>query len=213
VLHYTLIPSNPEEPYYFESTASEDTIKKKQIVYEDLISANTSAIDIIEKFVKKNRNFFFFLTYENQIAGLITFSELNNHQMKLAIFALICELETLLGRFISKNIADSQIKKYLKKDSLDSYENDKLDPLKNDRNVIEYFYLVDLLKIIGKEGLFNNLGYSSKTQFDRLDTLNELRKSVAHPIKSLVSKDNPVGKLWERIELTNDALFRLRQLC
>ena len=110
------IENNKDAPiysyYYFESTA--ETIEEKQIVYEDLISANTPAIDIIEKFVRKNRSFFF-LTHENQIAGLITFSELNNHQMKLAIFALICELETLLGRFISKNIADSQaIKKHLK---------------------------------------------------------------------------------------------------
>ena len=90
--------------------------------------------------------------------------------MKLAIFALICELETLLGRFISKNIADSQaIKKYLKEESLASYESDKVDPLKNDRNLIEYFYLVDLLNIIGKEGLFKNLGYSSKTKFDKTE--------------------------------------------
>ena len=71
------IENNKDAPiysyYYFESTA--ETIEEKQIVYEDLISANTPAIDIIEKFVRKNRSFFF-LTHENQIAGLITFSEL-----------------------------------------------------------------------------------------------------------------------------------------
>jgi len=234
--------------YFVLSNASEKRAEKKEILYEDLISAKTPAIDLIEKFACKDRKFFF-LTYENQIGGLITSSDLNTHQMKLAIFALVAELETRLGRFVSKYISNEEIENFLRKKVTERYIDGELSGINRDvveflqsknisdveieiffskkekpiaiyekdklkgveRDIIEYVYLRDLISFVAEKELFKKLGYISKTNFKNLNTLNDLRNDVAHPVNSLVTEDKPVSKLWERIGIMQDALFRLRQ--
>ena len=194
---------------YFMRNSSTKSCERVEITDKDLLPAEIHAIDLIEKFASKDRKFFF-LTSGNEIEGLITISELNTPHMKLAICALIAELETSLGQFIKdNNISDEVIKKYLKKGTKE-YNKDKSGNI--ERHIIEYVNFVDLFDVLESKQLFIKLGYQKIEKFKDLKVaLNDLRTHVAHPVKSLVAKEKPVSKLWEKIVLTRDLLSRLQE--
>ncbi len=233
---------------YFLRTPLAESCLRKEITEEDILPAEIHAIELIGEFSIKSRKFFF-LTINNKIEGLITISELNSHQMKLAIFALISELEIRLSRHLNNNVEVEEIEKLLEGSVIESYEDGELSEIDTivieclksngkseeeiemffgkkekpidtykrdrsegiDRNIIEYVYFKDLLNLVKKKELFKPLGYKNKKEFEKLNPLNSLRNDVAHPVKSLVTEDKPVSKLWKRIEIMKDALLRLQQ--
>jgi hypothetical protein len=76
---------------------------------------------------------------------------------------------------------------------------------------VEYLYLSDLINLIAKKQLFKELGYESRKQFEKaVGPLNELRKNVCHPVRSLISGEN-CNKLWDHIDQLEEILFVLRQ--
>jgi hypothetical protein len=65
--------------------------------------------------------------------------------------------------------------------------------------------------LIAKKQLFKELGYESRKQFEKaVGPLNELRKNVCHPVRSLISGEN-CNKLWDHIDQLEEILFVLRQ--
>jgi len=122
---------------------------------------------------------------------------------------LFNEFETRLSHLTKAYLSDEIILDIAKDEVKNAYKED----LNNgyDSNITEYLYLTDLLTIIKKKELYKRIDYNSKTQFAKLNSLNELRNNVMHPIRSLINNNNPVKKLCSEIEMLNDALFRLRQ--
>jgi hypothetical protein len=166
-------------------------------------------------FVLESRNFYF-LQSERRIVGLISVVNLNCRQVKVYLFSLLSELEVGLGKFITEHVSKDKLleitfaenTKEKHEDVLKRYEKDK--SLGVDAPLVEYLYLSDLINIIGKEKLYERLGYSSRRCFDRrLGSLNDLRNAVAHPARSIITEEHPVEKLWERIDRVEEALFLL----
>jgi hypothetical protein len=61
---------------------------------------------------------------------------------------------------------------------------------------VEYLYLSDLIKVICKCGLFDQLGYQSGKKFDdAFGPLVSLRDIVAHPTRSLITDPKSCKKL------------------
>lgn len=185
-----------------------------QIGYRDVIPLQTPIREVIRSFARPPDGaprFFYFLSNEGRIAGLISVANLNSRYVQIYLFSLLCELETRLGKFVrGMNVTEDEIKRGLRGEQRRRFMSDRQGGLEED--AVQYMYLLDLLRFVRKRRLFGTLGYAEEGDFKRLEVINELRNYVAHPLKSLVTRAHTVERLWERIELIEDALFRLRNI-
>lgn len=215
---FDVLPIDPGDSYpiydYFSTSQPHcwitETVKKHSLNHSDVISAQTPIIDLIEKLVREHRSFFF-LTYANKIAGLVSLVNLNSREVRVYLYSLICEFETRLIRLLKKSqLSEDLILAEMKPSAKDSYHQDKDSGYDNE--ITEYLYLSDLLEIIRKNDLYKTMGYSGTNQFKKLNSLNELRNQIMHPQRSLVNNEASLQQLWHRIDRLQDVLFRLRQL-
>lgn len=192
-----------------------DAITRKTITFNDIIPFDTNIRDVIREFATNNR-LFYFLIHQNRITGLITLGNLNCRQVQVYIYSLICELERTLSLFIRENLRE-KINQYIEvkaatneecKKLLDKYYELKEQGLEND--ITEHLYLAHFFNIINHHKLFELLNYSRKG-WKQINSINELRKSIAHPTRSIVDLSNSINKLFERIENIEDLNFRLGQ--
>ncbi|KAM3095576.1 hypothetical protein ACKFKG_13260 [Phormidesmis sp. 146-35] len=188
---------------------TDETVVRSQVNFKDVLPAQTSVLDLIKEFVNNDR-LFFFLSHEHRIVGLVSVANLNSRQVKFYLFALLCELETRLGKLIRINLDETKILAKLDESAKQDYQNDQDRGFDNDP--IQYLYLSSLIDLARTERLFEQIGYPSKKQFEKLNTLNELRHQIMHPVRSLVHNKESLDKLWDRMEKLQDVLFRLRQL-
>ena len=127
-------------------------------------------------------------------------------------------MERELGDFLNEKLTDQEITEWslLKiavnnpKDKynliLENYETLKKSDLEN--RLTEHFFLVDFFKIITDKKLFTELSYT-KSGWEDLSSINELRKRIAHPTRSLIDNENNIFKLQKRISKIEDLTFRL----
>ena len=194
-----------------------DKIDELKININDIIALDTNIRDVIEKFATQNRTFFF-LRYQKTISGLITLGNLNCKQVQIYIFSLVCELERELGDFLNHFLSEKDITEWLNRKIKANIQNEKY---KNillsyanlidsdlENNLTEHLFLVDLFKIINDTNLYLQLDYS-KFEWEKMKSVNELRKRIAHPTRSLIDADNTIFKLHERISKIEDLTFRL----
>lgn len=197
-----------------------DNIERQKIKFDDVISLDTNIREVIEKFANNNRTFFF-LRYQKNISGLITVGNLNCKQVQIYIFSLVCELERELGDFLNSNLTNQDVKEWVENKAdinnpdekysliLKNYKD--LTKLDLDNQLTEHFFLVDFFSIISDKIIFDKLGYT-KSEWKGLSSINELRKRIAHPTRSLLDKDNNINKLQKRINKIEDLTFRLTTL-
>lgn len=194
-----------------------DKVTRQKISYDDVISLETSIREVINKFANENKTFFF-LRYQKNISGLITLGNLNCKQVQVYVFSLICELERELGEFLNNELENHQIKDWIfskvntnnsydkYKQILEKYELLSKSDLEN--QLTEHFFLVDFFNIITGKKLYTTLNYS-KSEWEALSGINELRKRIAHPTRTLLDEENDIFKLQERLKKTEDLTFRL----
>jgi hypothetical protein len=192
-------------------------IEKLSISFDDVIPLDTNIKDVIERFATNKRTFYF-LTFHKKITGLITLGNLNCKQVQIYIFSLICELERELGDFLNSYLTNEQIKNWIetkiKKDEpydkfkliLENFKELAESDLEN--QLTEHLFLVDFFNIITEKGLYGMLNFS-KSNWKDLSNINELRKRIAHPTRSLLDKENNISKLKERLNKIEDLIFRL----
>lgn len=219
---FDVIPIEPADQVvteYYTTIApgKYEEVERRSITYSDVIPLDTPIREVIYRFAEENRHFFF-LSYQNQVSGLISLSNLNCRQVKIYLFSLICELEIRLSRMVQSQVGTEKILAYLR--ALEDNGSESIGKIlqhyqaaveqEYDNDITEFLYLSDFLNLALKWDLHKQLVYS-RNKWDDLGGLNELRNLVAHPTNALVSKKHPVDKLWSRIQRLEDALFRLRQ--
>ena len=74
---------------------------------------------------------------------------------------------------------------------------------------MEYLYLTDLAYILKKYGLLKDLSLSNNKFDSYIKQINELRKIVAHPNKTLVSDENSLKRLKKGINAIENLLIFL----
>jgi|GEM_PF-1542271 hypothetical protein len=219
--HLPIVSSDNVITHYYKTDTPNDydvkSIKKHRINYEDILPLDTNIKDVIEKFAHRNRTFFF-LSYHRNIAGLITLGNLNCKQVQVYIFSLICELERELAEFVNYHLTALEIIEWVtskvnKDDPQDKYQSmlkffESLASVDLENKLTEHFFLVDLINIIIEKGLYSKLSYS-KDEWKKLGGINELRKRIAHPTRTLLDRDNDIQRLWKRICKVDDLIFRL----
>jgi len=199
-----------KEYFHAKNWNDYSSIERKEIDYDDVMSFRTPLHALIRGFAKEER-LFYFLANEDRIVGLVSVANLNCRQVRTFIFSLISDLEIRLSKFIDSEMDETEILNFgVGTETETSYNSDKEKGL--DPNLMEYLYLSDLINLIAKKRLFNMLGYESKKKFEHsLGRINKLRNQAAHPTRSLITSADSVGKLWDKIEIIERCLFRLRQ--
>lgn len=157
--------------------------------------------DVILKFASSGRKYFF-LDNHSQILGLITIGNLNCKHVYLYFYNLIVQLEQALSRFlvvhgISQvdliNLFDERKDSTNAQDALARFREDNSKGL--DYSFLEYIYLVDFAFIYKKYDLTKKFSFSNK-HFESIITLvNEVRKTVAHPNRSLIKSEESILQL------------------
>ncbi|MEM6262863.1 MAG: hypothetical protein AAGI38_10175 [Bacteroidota bacterium] len=188
------------------------------ITYEDTLQLDSNIREVIDLFDRTNRNFFF-LTFKNEVKGLITIGNLNCRQVQVLLFSLICELERSLEEFLYYCLSEAETIAWAKSKVDDSREDckyrlmlatyEQLISLDLENKFTEHFYFVDLLNIITEKGLYNEFGLSRR-KWTHFNSINEIRKRVAHPNRSLIDNENTVKKLNQRLTKIDKLLFMLK---
>ncbi len=198
------------EYYRTEQWNDFSSVTRQELVHGDCLPLQAHIREVIKGFARDDR-FFYFLTNNNRVAGLVTAADLNGRQVRVYLFGLISELEIRLGTLLMDSLSRKELQKFkLKAEEKARFDEDVSNGL--ELPYVEYLYLAELFNICAQHKLFSQIGFASRNKFEgATGTLNELRKRVAHPTRSLVTKADSVVHLWERIRLTEDILFRLRQ--
>ena len=220
--HLPIEPVSGAITEFFKTTEPNkfDNIERQKIKFDDVIPLDTNIRQVIEKFANNNRTFFF-LRFQKNISGLITLGNLNCKQVQIYIFSLICELERELGDFLNSNVTNKELIEWVenKVDIENPYDKyglilknyKELTKLDLENQLTEHFFLVDFFSVITDKKIFDKLGYT-KSEWKDLSSVNELRKRIAHPTRSLLDKDNNIIKLHKRINKIEDLTFRLTTL-
>lgn len=198
------------EYFHTRNWSDYNSIERKEIDYSDVVSFRIPLHSLIKSFAKEQR-LFYFLENEGRIVGLVSVVNLNCRQVRTFIFSLVSELEIRLSQFINSVMNEAEIlDSGVGKDIKERYDSDKEKGLEPD--LMEYLYLSDLINLIAKKHQYKVLAYESRTKFeDALGPINALRNEAAHPTRSLITSAESVSKLWDKIEIVERCLFRLRQ--
>lgn len=218
---FDLLPiiSKEEVKEYFITKKPNDftEIERKKIIFEDILDLNTNIRNVIDNFSTKKRTFYF-LTFQKEITGLITIGNLNCRQVQIYIFQHLCDLERTLGDFLNSKLNHDEIIEWIIGKSNPKKENDKyseiielyenLTKLDLENKITEHFYFVDFFNIINDLKLYEHLGISG-TYWSKYNSINEIRKRIAHPTRSLLDKENTIEKLSKRLGKIDELLFTL----
>jgi hypothetical protein len=219
--HLPIVSNEKRITEYFKTIKPNDfsRIEKHEIKFNDIIPLDTNIREVIEKFASSGRSFYF-LSYHKNISGLITLGNLNCKQVQIYLFSLLCDLERALSDFLNSELTNQEIQSWIEsKINPDDPSNkfaliiSHFNELVNtdlENQLTEHLFLVDFFEIIKKFNLNIKLNYS-KTKFDELSSINELRKKIAHPTRSLLDNDNNIFKLKERLDKIDDLSFRLNK--
>ena len=205
--------------YYRTKTWNDfSSVEQHDLNHHDVVHYRTPLREIIKGFTKEER-LFYFLGNDSDVVGLISITNLNSRQVKTYFYSLISELELLLGDYLDRSTPNGELLyDYLFSGVLpdhisnlrETYDKAKEDGF--DVRLVEYLYLKDLYGALAHFELHKPLGYSSKNKFkDKLNSINDLRNAVSHPARSLVISEKQVGKLWERLDLIEELIFKLKR--
>ena len=168
--------------------------------------------DVILKFASTGRKYFFLDNY-SQILGLITIGNLNCKHVYLYFYNLNIQLEQALGHYLSNygvnqadliNLFDERKDSSNAQDAISRFREDNSKGL--DYNFLEYIYLVDFAFIYKKYDLIKKLNLSNKQFESIINHVNEVRKTVAHPNRSLIKSEDSIYHL-EKVIIGIDVLM------
>ena len=201
---------------YYDTKEKNPRSRFKCITIEDVISADTDLLTLLDLF--KDRKFYF-VKKGRDIVGLVHYSDLKKHPVRVLFYILFSKLELefrrLLELYYGKEL-DDKIEEYLRKKEKRFEEFMKRVKQDRDNNqqlpYVEYLYFSEFLNIIESEkDLLKKLKCSRK-KFEKLGSLVELRNWVAHSTREELTFDKPINfVLFEKKEYILELLNRVKR--
>lgn len=170
--------------------ANKNSIQKRKIRPDDLLSIETPILDSI-KFLNERENSFFLVLEKNRITKILTISDLEKLPARVLISTLIAHLEGLLADIIVKEspdykswkLPDSQRNKIL-----ELFEKKKNDDV--DTSMIHCTTLSQKFTIISKSDAILNVlnnGLSNNKFRELLAGINGLRNRIEHNLPPIIT--------------------------
>ncbi|SEW12071.1 hypothetical protein SAMN05216170_1714 [Thermococcus thioreducens] len=216
---YDVLPCRDLKRYYDTKTG-----KIRLILAENVISADTRLFDLIDLFNEEHT--VYFVKEGKSIVGLVHYSDLKKHPVRVLFYLMVAELESNLRKVLETYYGtklDDAIKKQIKPEKLSKIEGYLGEDRKKNENLryIDYLYLEDLRDILLKDmGLWSlvksHSRFSSKNKFEsNINPLIDLRNWVAHPVKEELPRKEPIylvlAKMKDRVMRLNSALYNVLQ--
>ena len=195
-----------------------DNVEKHEITREERLYYLTSIEDVINQFAITNRKYFFLDNFI-EIVGLLSIGNLNCKHVYVYLYNQVIQLEHKLGSYVyGKGVTDKELVQLFETktdssnavESLDRYRNDDAEAM--DYNFLEYIYLTDFRFIFKHFDFTKNLNLSNKVFTGMLISINEIRRVVAHPNKSLIRNDKSIHKVNEAIRTMDILLEKINAI-
>lgn len=127
------------------------------------------------------------IEYDEDRYGIITLADINRRGVKLMIYVVLSGLVSKLSHKIEHKYPDSEsVFKYLRPDTIGRWYKNQMEGL--EIHVAEQMNLIEIMQIIqaSDQSFVEECGFSSKSDVDDLNSINEIRNSVMHANRSLI---------------------------
>ncbi len=161
---------------------------------ENLLSDGTSILDLIDALATSKRGF---VLVGQKVGGYVHFSDLNEHVVKIPLFAVFESLENLLASKLNDTVKESELPGHLDRQSLVQVTK-RLGRLRRNRANLDWTSALSfrqVLEIAANAGIIT-------ADSQGIDNLVQSRNKAAHAVLQLVEKFSDVL-----------ALARAKQLC
>ena len=192
---------------YWYRQARADRPQCFPVLAEDMLPGQTPievALDVILRADKP----FVFIRDRLRVTGLLGLSDFNGNAFRVYVFSQVVMLETLLSRFVEYKLGHAVVEGQIGDKGLDQLHRDRNQGL--NYSPCHYLYFKDLLNLCAEHRLYDDLGYPSKSQFEKLNSVNLLRNGAAHSTKTLISNRSQAEKILDRLRKVDDLSFRIR---
>jgi len=177
---------------------------------DHFISRDTQINVALELLLKRD---FLFVLGDSSIVGIVTKADLGKRAVTVFFYSMLSILETEFARMIRKEVPNplANLREDRRKKILNQIKKGRVENV--DLEVLEYFYLKDLVNvIIENKGLIEKLGYRSREEVERsFDRLIEIRNRIAHPVRRLVTCDDDIKMLKESYNDIQRLFSKLRR--
>lgn len=170
----------------------------EKISINQVISEETRIETLLSLFMKQD---FFFVIGQTEVTGIVTYADLNSKPVRVLLYILISELESLLLSKIKEEFEDGRYLDLLGEDPKRKVKAGYEKSRKGNAEISMEQYLTtsDIVNIVSKSRLRNKLGYLSRSQAEKhLGPLVKLRNEVMHPCRPLVGSRGDANRLREK---------------
>ena len=169
-----------------------------KISVEHVISEETTIEKLLSLFMKQD---FFFVIGQADITGIVTYSDMNSRPVRVVLYVLVSELESLLLNKIREEFEDKEYLDLLSEDQKkkvrDGYNRSKKGNA--EISMEQYLTTSGIVTITSRSKLRDELGFSSRSEAEKLfGPLVKLRNEIMHPYRPLVSSRGDVKRLSEK---------------
>jgi hypothetical protein len=169
---------------YLERNSS----RAKKIRQTDTITELTRILDLVD--VLKARRFCFVVN--RSILGLIHFSDLNNHLVKIPFFVILQAFEEHLFREIGPLVNNTNLPMALSQERFATISR-RMRELRKNRADLDWINLLNFEDIVKCASYFKKITLSH----DELRSISNVRNRVAHADRPFISKHEDVRRLSE----------------
>jgi hypothetical protein len=169
------------------SYQARDSEHAKDIHLTDVISAETSVLDLVDLFLQRK---FYFVLLGKKLCGYVHFSDLNNRVVKLPLFAIIESLEYQLMGLLSPIIDECLIEQVLSEQRARMIKGLMR---KNTKNRTDLGW-VNLLSFADTVKLASHLKRISLRP-EEVELISSVRNRIVHADKPLVGKYDDIEQL------------------
>lgn len=169
---------------YLERNSS----RPQRIKLNDTIAELTRILDLVD--VLRTRKFCFVVN--QSILGLVHFSDLNNHLVKIPFFVILQAFEEHLFREIKPLVNDSNLRSALSPQRFEEIEK-RMRELRKNRADLDLVHQLNFADVVRCASQFKKITLTP----DEIRSVSKVRNRIAHADRPIVSKHEDVTHLAE----------------
>ncbi|WP_422004973.1 hypothetical protein [Roseivirga pacifica] len=181
-----------------------DGLNRNLIDSTTTIYYNTGLRELIKRFNKESRHYYFLTDYE-EIVGLVSLANLSCQAVYNYLYYIISGIETSVSSFLQERVSQEfVISEFEKREGTDHYENAirRFNADSQEHSFYDYLDFKDLALVINKfqkelrgdeKGLLN---FYKKFE----SSYNDLRIKVMHPVRTLLTTHEAISQIDELLD-------------
>ncbi|MCO4293068.1 hypothetical protein NF867_09350 [Solitalea sp. MAHUQ-68] len=174
----------------------------------DTIYYRLSFIDLVRKFNKEERHFYFLTNYQ-EILGLVSYVNLNCQAVYNYLYEVFADIEQSIVYLLKKHIEQNDIIKEFKKSNdkhLEAVVRNFDESLKtgSDNSIFEHMYLqtigITLNKFVNTLPVEFKILNKFSSKFSANGLYSQLRNKVMHPVRPILNEKETMQKIDELLK-------------